>query len=68
MLEFYDDPEVPEWANCSSPDCPNKVCTWASDYHCFKCCEWCKGKPWMIARYEATHDMTWEEATRDDDA
>lgn len=25
------------WPNCSTPDCPNKVCLWLSREKCFPC-------------------------------
>lgn len=36
----FDDDEIPEeiinaWANCSVPDCPNKVCVWLGSGMCY---------------------------------
>lgn len=43
------------WPNCASPDCPNKVCTWADDKFCYPCAERVHGKPYMREAFTKTH-------------
>lgn len=45
-----------DWENCATPDCENKVCTWAHDTLCYPCAEKVLGKPAMRAAYTRTHD------------
>lgn len=56
--------DFPEWPNCITPDCGNKQCTWANLPHCFPCAERAIGHAELIRRYDAAHDLTWEEAKR----
>jgi hypothetical protein len=57
----YADP-FPWWPGCETPDCGNKQCTWADFPLCFRCGERALGHDEMVRRYNATHDITWEEA------
>jgi hypothetical protein len=45
-----------EWPNCSTPDCPNKACTWANVTTCYRCAEHELGAAEMERRYAETHD------------
>lgn len=57
-----------DWPNCETPDCENKQCTWARLPYCFPCSERMVGKEEMIRRFNATHDMTWEQAKAAEEA
>lgn len=50
------------WPNCETPDCENKCCTWSRTPFCFPCAERLIGNAELIARYNLTHDLTWEQA------
>lgn len=68
MIKLSNHPLPPEsgwpnnWVNCETPDCEFKVCYWASDRLCFKCCEAIVGLAAMIAQFNRTHDISWYEA------
>jgi hypothetical protein len=68
MIDFaeFADP-FPDWPNCETPDCGNKQCTWAGLPLCFPCSKRVVGPDEMIRRYNATHDMTWEQALASED-
>ena len=51
-----------EWPNCVTPDCQYKVCTWASDTHCFQCTKRLYGMEYMILMYNITHKHPWHES------
>jgi hypothetical protein len=53
-----------EWPNCETPDCEYKQCTWSGTPLCFPCAEREVGHSVMVALYNLTHDITWEEAHR----
>lgn len=53
ILADYD--PISDWANCATPDCPNKVCTWASRTLCAPCSESVIGKEIMDQLYNETH-------------
>jgi hypothetical protein len=53
-----------EWPNCTTPDCPNKQCTWSGLTLCHPCAVRAIGEGEMVQRFNATHDITWDEATR----
>jgi hypothetical protein len=56
------------WANCATADCPNKACTWADDpERCFPCGERRLGRAAMIAAFNRTHPITWEQAVAAND-
>lgn len=55
------------WPNCTTPDCENKQCTWSDLPYCFPCAERQIGHAEMVRRFDATHDMTWEETKRIED-
>ena len=61
FFEFFESPDDPNWPNCITPDCEYKQCTWSAMEYCFTCCERQVGPQEMIRRYNATHDITWEE-------
>ncbi len=51
-----------EWPNCSTADCGNKVCTWATDYYCASCSLQLLGPEEITRRYNETHpDTPWTE-------
>lgn len=53
----------PEWPNCQTPDCPNKLCMWSGLPLCFPCGERAMGREYMMARWTMTHPgISWEEA------
>lgn len=54
------------WPNCATPDCENKRCCWSLTGHCFPCAEQLIGRDDLIRRYDASHDITWEESHRMD--
>jgi len=56
------------WPNCTTPDCDNKQCTWADVPYCFPCAERRVGREEIVRRYNATHDLTWDQATALDQA
>jgi len=47
--------DLGNWANCPTPDCPNKVCLWAETGLCYRCGEWALGAAEMERRYRETH-------------
>jgi hypothetical protein len=56
--------QLDAWPNCATPDCDAKACTWSYLDLCFPCGERRLGKAAMIAAYDETHDLTWEEVAR----
>lgn len=54
-------------ANCETPDCEGKVCTWASTAFCAWCVEVRVGRDELTRRYDLTHERTWAESQNDDD-
>jgi hypothetical protein len=62
------DPILDAWPNCPTPDCGNKVCAWTGTGVCFPCSERLITRAEVIRRYNATHDMTWDEAEAADRA
>lgn len=53
------------WPNCATPDCDAKACTWSRlPTLCFPCGELLLGRAAMIAAYDETHDLSWEESAR----
>jgi hypothetical protein len=48
--------KMKDWPNCSTPDCGNKVCLWASLTKCYKCCERIYGTEFMKDLYNITHE------------
>lgn len=48
-----------EWANCETPDCQWKQCTWSELPMCCSCATKRLGTAEMIRRYNATHDEPW---------
>ncbi len=50
----------PRWPDCSTPECPSKVCTWGSADKCYICEEQIVGKKEMRRRYDITHERPWE--------
>lgn len=55
------------WPPCQTPDCEYGVCLWADTGLCFPCSERLIGREELIRRFNATHDMTWEEAISADE-
>lgn len=51
---------APDWPNCSTPDCENKVCVWATATLCAPCSLSLVGPDEMIRRWNATHDEPWD--------
>lgn len=52
--------DMNSWPACSTPNCPNKVCTWGSEDRCFLCEEKVVGTEEMHHRYNMTHERPWE--------
>lgn len=46
---------------CAVPGCEYRQCVWAEGPYCFPHSVDHYGEAEMIRRYEATHDITWEE-------
>ena len=59
FAEFAD--PFPWWPNCEAPDCGNKQCTWADLPLCFRCGERVVGHAEMVRRFNASHELTWEQ-------
>lgn len=65
---MHDYPHIPQaildaWPNCATPDCGNKSCTWAPRPNlCFPCNERLYGHSQMVAIFNETHDVSWDEA------
>lgn len=51
--------ELAAWPNCETADCENKQCTWAGLPLCFPCCVRVLGRPELLRRFDATHDIRW---------
>lgn len=64
---FVDELGVFSWPACPTADCENLQCTWAETGLCHPCSVRLVGMPEMIRRWDATHDVTWEEAKEDGD-
>lgn len=54
LLADYD--PMPDWPNCETFDCGNKVCTWGHQTKCFPCAVQEVGYDEMVRRFDATHD------------
>ncbi len=61
---MFEDLDLDFWPNCITPDCEFKCCTWSETPYCHHCAKARLGEAEMIRLYNASHDITWEEAMR----